>query len=77
MKNRAVLKFFLIYFGFTIVSNFVHSITPAFLQMIQAPSYINGVALSNQLIRPRNRVQNTVEEMCEDYDQLCRTLTSD
>lgn len=46
MKNRAVLKFFLIYFGFTIVSNFVHSITPAFLQMIQAPSYINGVAFS-------------------------------
>lgn len=46
MKNRSVLKFFLIYFGFTIVSNFVHSITPAFLQMIQAPSYINGVAFS-------------------------------
>ena len=34
MKNRAVLKFFLIYFGFTITSNFVHPITPAFLQMI-------------------------------------------
>ena len=46
MKNRSVLKFFLIYFGFTIVSNFVHSITPAVLQMIQAPSYINGVAFS-------------------------------
>ena len=46
MKNRSVLKFFLIYFGFTIVSNFVHSITPSFLQMIQAPSYINGVAFS-------------------------------
>lgn len=46
MKNRSVLKFFLIYFGFTVVSNFVHSITPAFLQMIQAPSYINGVAFS-------------------------------
>lgn len=46
MKSRSVLKFFLIYFGFTIVSNFVHSITPAFLQMIQAPSYINGVAFS-------------------------------
>ena len=46
MKTRSVLKFFLIYFGFTIVSNFVHSITPAFLQMIQAPSYINGVAFS-------------------------------
>ena len=37
MKNRAVLKFFLIYFGFTITSNFVHPITPAFLQMIEAP----------------------------------------
>ena len=46
MKNRAVLKFFLIYFGFTITSNFVHPITPAFLQMIEAPSYIQGVAFS-------------------------------
>lgn len=46
MKSRSVLKFFLIYFGFTIVSNFVHSITPGLLQMIQAPSYINGVAFS-------------------------------
>ena len=46
MKNRAVLKFFLIYFGFTITSNFVHPITPAFLQMIEAPSDIQGVAFS-------------------------------
>ncbi len=46
MKDKSVLKFFIIYFGFTIVSNFVHSITPAFLQMIAAPSYINGVAFS-------------------------------
>ena len=46
MKNRAVLKFFLIYFGFTITSNFVHPITPAFLQTINAPSYIQGVAFS-------------------------------
>ncbi len=52
MKNRSVLKFFLIYFGFTIVSNFVHSITPAFLQMIQAPSYINGVAFSVMSLCP-------------------------
>ena len=33
MKNR-LFSVFLIYFGFTIVSNFVHSITPAFLQII-------------------------------------------
>lgn len=46
MKDRSILKFFAIYFGFTVVSNFVHSITPAFLQMIAAPSYINGVAFS-------------------------------
>lgn len=46
MNNKSVLKFFLIYFGFTITSNFVHPITPAFLQMIEAPSYIQGVAFS-------------------------------
>ncbi|WP_296122323.1 hypothetical protein [uncultured Porphyromonas sp.] len=47
------------------------------LQSCIVKDYINGVALSNQLIRPRNRVQNTVEEMCEDYERLCRALTSD
>ena len=46
MNNRSVLKFFVIYFGFTITSNFVHPITPAFLQMIGAPSYIQGTAFS-------------------------------
>ena len=47
------------------------------LQSCIVKDYINGVALSNQPIRPRNRVQNTVEEMCEDYERLCRALTSD
>lgn len=47
------------------------------LQSCIVEDYINGVDLSDQPVRPRNRVQHTVEEMCEDYDQLCRTLTSD
>lgn len=47
------------------------------LQSCIVEDYINGVDLSNQPVRPRNRVQHTVEEMREDYDQLCRTLTSD
>ena len=31
--NKSILKFFAIYFGFTVTSNFVHAVTPAFLEM--------------------------------------------
>ena len=44
--NKSILKFFAIYFGFTVTSNFVHAVTPAFLEMIAAPSYIQGTAFS-------------------------------
>lgn len=47
------------------------------LQSCIVEDYINGGVISGQPVRPRNRVQHTVEEMSEDYGRLCRTLISD
>ena len=44
--QSSILTFFIIYFSFTITSNLVHPVTPAFLQMMQFPSYMQGVAYS-------------------------------
>lgn len=44
IKKHRLTLFFVIYLGFTMASNFVHAVTPAFLQMIECPSSMFGFA---------------------------------
>lgn len=46
MRRASVARFFLFYFSFCVMSNFVHPITPVFLQSIGCPSYMFGVAFA-------------------------------
>lgn len=46
MKKVSVLRFFGVYFSFTVISNFVHPITPMFLQSINCPDYMFGAAFA-------------------------------
>ncbi len=46
IKKHGLTKFFTLYFGFVLASNFVHPVTPAFLQLIQCPSSMFGFAFA-------------------------------
>ena len=46
VKRYKLTLFFLLYFGYTMASNFVHPVTPAFLQLIDCPSSMFGFAFA-------------------------------
>lgn len=46
IKKYNLTLFFVIYFFYTFVSNFVHPVTPAFLQMINCPNSMFGFAFA-------------------------------
>ncbi|MEG1782250.1 MAG: MFS transporter [Oscillospiraceae bacterium] len=46
VKQYKLTLFFVLYFGYTMASNFVHPVTPAFLQLINCPSSMFGFAFA-------------------------------
>ena len=46
IKQHKLTAFFVIYFCFTLASNFVHAVTPAFLQHINCPNSMFGFAFA-------------------------------
>lgn len=46
VKKHGLLSFFMLYFCYTLATNFVHPVTPAFLQAINCPSSMFGFAFA-------------------------------
>ncbi len=46
LRKASLARFFVFYFLFCVISNMVHPITPAYLQSINCPDYMFGVAFA-------------------------------